>query len=391
MRAKLAESPALRQAQGGRRGHQGAAARSVRPARQPQARADRLLRHHVRAGRGLVLHLLLRAGVPRPVARRCPSATKDLLLIVMTVVSAPLYVFFGWLSDRVGRKPVMVGGMLLALVALFPRLRTGSPTPPTRRWSRRSARPRSSSTTDPATCSVQFDPVGTAKFVSACDIAKSAARHQAAFRISTRGLGRRRDARRRRHRAGRRSRGGEGLDGAELRRSRRRPATRSAPRCQPPAIPRAPIPRRCEHAAADRRPAAVRGRRDRALRPAGRGAGRDVPDPHPLHRDVACPTMSAPAGSAASCRSPASRSSRSPAISTRACGTRSSSPRISVVVLAAVPQGNRGQAARGSARLTGPVDVDRLLGLGEHAADRQLASCARRRSPARAARASRRR
>ena len=49
-----------------------------------------------------------------------PGATKDLLLIVMTVVSAPLYVYFGWLSDRVGRKPVMVGGMLLALVLYFP-------------------------------------------------------------------------------------------------------------------------------------------------------------------------------------------------------------------------------------------------------------------------------
>src|SRR5207247_2266899 len=36
-----------------------------------------------------------------------PSQTKDLLLIVMTVVSAPLYVYFGWLSDRLGRKPVM--------------------------------------------------------------------------------------------------------------------------------------------------------------------------------------------------------------------------------------------------------------------------------------------
>ncbi len=146
--------------------------------RQPQARADRLLRHHVRAGRGLVLHLLLHAGVPRTVARRCPSATKDLLLIVMTVVSAPLYVYFGWLSDRVGRKPVMVGGMLLALVALFPRLAldrrrrqpgAGRGAAARRRWSSRPI---------PATCSVQFDPVGTAKFVSACDIAKSVARHQ---------------------------------------------------------------------------------------------------------------------------------------------------------------------------------------------------------------------
>src|SRR5207237_6993774 len=45
-----------------------------------------------------------------------PAGMKDLLLIVMTLVSAPLYVYFGWLSDRIGRKPVMIGGMLLALV-----------------------------------------------------------------------------------------------------------------------------------------------------------------------------------------------------------------------------------------------------------------------------------
>jgi len=101
-----------------------------------------------------------------------PSQTKDLLLIVMTVVSAPLYVYFGWLSDRLGRKPVMIGGMLIALCLYFP----GS------HWIADAANPRlieaERSTpifvdTDPATCSVQFDPVGTAKFVSACDIAKS--------------------------------------------------------------------------------------------------------------------------------------------------------------------------------------------------------------------------
>lgn len=102
-----------------------------------------------------------------------PAATKDLLLIIMTVVSAPLYVFFGWLSDRVGRKFVMVGGMTLALVLYFP----GS------HWIAAAANPalveaqRSTPVvvvTDPKSCSVQFDPLGTAKFTSACDIAKSA-------------------------------------------------------------------------------------------------------------------------------------------------------------------------------------------------------------------------
>jgi hypothetical protein len=101
-----------------------------------------------------------------------PGQTKDLLLIVMTVVSAPLYVYFGWLSDWLGRKPVMIGGMLLALALYFP----------ASHWIAAAANPQLVEAeertpifvdTNPATCSVQFDPVGTAKFVSPCDIAKS--------------------------------------------------------------------------------------------------------------------------------------------------------------------------------------------------------------------------
>ena len=101
-----------------------------------------------------------------------PPSTKDLLLIVMTVVSAPLYVVFGALSDRIGRKFVMVGGMVLALFLYFP----------ASHWIAQAANPALVEAqrdtpvivlTDPKTCAVQFDPVGTAKFTSACDIAKS--------------------------------------------------------------------------------------------------------------------------------------------------------------------------------------------------------------------------
>jgi hypothetical protein len=102
-----------------------------------------------------------------------PGQTKDLLLIVMTLVSAPLYVYFGWLSDRVGRKPVMLGGMLLALLLYFPgsHLIADAANPAL------SAAQRATPVaveTDSRTCSVQFDPVGTVKFASACDLAKSA-------------------------------------------------------------------------------------------------------------------------------------------------------------------------------------------------------------------------
>ena len=102
-----------------------------------------------------------------------PGATKDMLLIVMTVVSAPLYVFFGWLSDRVGRKPVMLAGMLLALALYFPGSHMIAQAANPDRVAAREAMPVIVET-DPTTCSAQFDPTGTAKFVTACDIAKSA-------------------------------------------------------------------------------------------------------------------------------------------------------------------------------------------------------------------------
>jgi MFS family permease len=102
-----------------------------------------------------------------------PGATKDMLLIVMTVVSAPLYVFFGWLSDRVGRKPVMLAGMLLALALYFPGSHLIAQAANPDRVAAHKAMPVVVET-DQATCSAQFDPTGTAKFVSACDIAKSA-------------------------------------------------------------------------------------------------------------------------------------------------------------------------------------------------------------------------
>src|SRR5512139_1284824 len=102
-----------------------------------------------------------------------PAATKDMLLIVMTIVSAPLYVFFGWLSDRVGRKPVMLAGMLLALALYFPGSHLIAQAANPDRVAAIKAMPVIVET-DQATCSAQFDPTGTAKFVSACDIAKSA-------------------------------------------------------------------------------------------------------------------------------------------------------------------------------------------------------------------------
>lgn len=98
--------------------------------------------------------------------------TVDQLVLALTVASAGLYVFFGWLSDRVGRKPVMLFGMILALVAFFPGFhaltRAANPA-----LAEAQAAAPVTVVADPATCALQFDPIGKATFSSSCDIAKS--------------------------------------------------------------------------------------------------------------------------------------------------------------------------------------------------------------------------
>ncbi|MES1157030.1 MAG: MFS transporter [Alphaproteobacteria bacterium] len=100
--------------------------------------------------------------------------TVDYLTLAVVIISAPLYVFFAWLSDKIGRKPVMLGGMILFTIATFPAFHTFTrATAPTLEAASIAA--PAVVVGDPRDCSFQFDLSGGANaFASSCDIAKNA-------------------------------------------------------------------------------------------------------------------------------------------------------------------------------------------------------------------------
>ena len=101
------------------------------------------------------------------------GAFSQLMIMIAAAASAPCYVFFGWLSDKVGRKWVMWFGMVLGVVTLYPgfMLLSQAANPALVAAEHRTP---VVVVADPADCSSQFDPTGKLKFVSSCDIAKSA-------------------------------------------------------------------------------------------------------------------------------------------------------------------------------------------------------------------------
>lgn len=94
------------------------------------------------------------------------------LLIVSVIIGAPFFIFFGWLSDKVGRKPILMLGLLLATVLYFPIFKSIAhyANPAIDLASRQAP---ISVLADPATCTFQFDPVGKARFDSPCDKVKT--------------------------------------------------------------------------------------------------------------------------------------------------------------------------------------------------------------------------
>ena len=94
------------------------------------------------------------------------------LLMGVVALSAPMFIVAGRLSDRYGRKPVMLCGMLIALVAYFPAFEAmQTAVNPT--LAAALQRAPVVVVADPADCVTQFDPIGKAPFNSSCNVAKS--------------------------------------------------------------------------------------------------------------------------------------------------------------------------------------------------------------------------
>ncbi|WP_294533989.1 MFS transporter [uncultured Rhodoblastus sp.] len=96
----------------------------------------------------------------------------NLLVAGALILGAPFFVLFGWLSDRIGRKPVILGGCLLAALLYFPIFKalTIAANPA---LARAEATAPVRVIADPARCAFQFDPIEDAEFRSSCDLAKN--------------------------------------------------------------------------------------------------------------------------------------------------------------------------------------------------------------------------
>ncbi|MBA4776658.1 MULTISPECIES: MFS transporter [Agrobacterium] len=96
----------------------------------------------------------------------------NIMVAVALVLGTSFFVIFGWLSDKVGRKPIIMAGLILAMLTYFPLFKAltwaGNPA-----LAEAQSTVRATVTAAPGDCKFQFNPTGTAKFTTSCDIATS--------------------------------------------------------------------------------------------------------------------------------------------------------------------------------------------------------------------------
>ena len=101
------------------------------------------------------------------------GATANILIAVALALATPFFILFGWLSDKIGRKPIIMAGCALAALTYFP-LFGALTTAANPALARAQGNAPVKVLTYDAPCSIQFDPIGRNKFdARPCDIAKS--------------------------------------------------------------------------------------------------------------------------------------------------------------------------------------------------------------------------
>ncbi|MGQ3178459.1 MAG: MFS transporter, partial [Blastomonas fulva] len=104
---------------------------------------------------------------------RVDGATANILIAIALALATPFFVFFGWLSDKIGRKPIILGGCALAAMTYFPLFGALTQAANPALAEAQAAAPVTIAAHQEE-CSFQFDPIGKNTFdTSSCDIAKT--------------------------------------------------------------------------------------------------------------------------------------------------------------------------------------------------------------------------
>jgi MFS family permease len=104
-------------------------------------------------------------------ALKVDGATANIMVAISLIIGTPFFVVFGAWSDKIGRKPIIMAGCLLAVVTYFP-VFTALTKAANPDLAAAQAKNKVTITSDDKECSFQFNPTGTVKFTSSCDIAK---------------------------------------------------------------------------------------------------------------------------------------------------------------------------------------------------------------------------
>jgi hypothetical protein len=99
------------------------------------------------------------------------GTTANILITFGLLLGTPFFIFFGWLSDKIGRKPILLAGCLIAAITYFPLFGQLAKTTNPKLISA-TEQVKVNLTADPATCGTLFDPVGVRTFTTPCDVAR---------------------------------------------------------------------------------------------------------------------------------------------------------------------------------------------------------------------------